>query len=146
MGNSASTSPSPESDDDTYFYTTSGAVPSSKEMPWGKDGITLEDVARHAAIADSVIRRAGGPSVASTESQLEPQYRFEATLLARLRSELGFGSGVSDADISAHVRRVLEVAAYCGRIMCGLRLWCTICATLSGASSVFMRRPSPPSP
>ena len=56
MGNSPSTSPSPESDDDTYFYTTPGAVPTSAERPWGKEGIALDDVAHHAAIAHCVIR------------------------------------------------------------------------------------------
>ena len=110
MGNSPSTGPSQESDDDTYFYTTPGAVPSSAERPWGKEGTTLDDVAHHAAIAHSVIRRAGGPAVAAVERGLDPSYRFDAVLLARLRSELGFGLRISDADISWHVWRLLQIA------------------------------------
>ena len=46
-----------------------GAVPSSAERPWGKEGITLDDVAHHAVIAHSVIRRAGGPAVAAVASE-----------------------------------------------------------------------------
>ena len=55
-------------------------------------------------------RRAGGPAVAAVERRLDSSYRFEAVLLARLRSELGFGPTVSDADISWHVWRLLQIA------------------------------------
>ena len=111
MGNTSST-PQESEDDDTTFFATPGAVPTSAERPWGDDGTSLDDMARHATIAMSVIRRAGLPRAALIEHGIERQYNFDAALLARLRSELGYGAGVSDADISYHVWRLLQVSNY----------------------------------
>ena len=59
MGNTLPTSlPQESEDNDTTFLGAPGAALTLRDWPWGKEGITLDDVAHHAAIAHSVIRRA----------------------------------------------------------------------------------------
>lgn len=97
---------------DDIFFSTAGAAPTSLEKPWGADNITVDDVAWHVAIAMSVIRAAGTPESEFVEQALDPAHAFDAVLLSRLRSELGFGDTTLLVDVSFHVRRLLQIANY----------------------------------
>eukprot|EP00966_Prymnesium_polylepis_P276572 6389800-Prymnesium_polylepis.1 len=60
----------------------------------------------------SVIRAAGTPESELVEQALDPAHAFDAVLLSRLRSELGFGNTTLFVDVSFHVRRLLQIADY----------------------------------
>ena len=97
---------------DEIFFSTASAAPTSLEKPWGADNITIDDVAWHVAIALSVIRAAGTPESELVEQALGPAHAFDAVLLSRLRSELGFGDTMLLVDVNFHVRRLLQTADY----------------------------------
>ena len=119
MGHALSFPDNPDADSDDFFLSTAGAAKTSRDRPWGNetmdDGlgpVTLNDLAHHASVAVAVLGSAGTPYSTLTEQFMAPEHTFDAVQLVQLKAALGIPLAAPDVDVSWHVWRLLQLAAY----------------------------------